>query len=385
MSGLSRIHRDTETHKKNMLKEWILNSRTLKPLLRLVLPHPLASPTMEFKYGLWAGISSLFGEDDRQLGENNTRPARCRRNVKMEFQSCKYQGSRYGKQINVSALRTAMNHFYGATAITVAIRDYHMSRIGKSSTDQPGAWDLYAISRASLALISYHYRSQNISPTERLNEDLASQFKLVTGIFMIVRDMVLHASAHVQRNEPVSAKVLYNFADENQIFRSPTDMVCAGSENKITEFLEFANWGRSHPNAKKLNTQSKEDLLNLLRSFAPDLDAWYSYALSTIELDYFIQMQIFRNMEEFSCPKSSTLVNVAKTYQKQHEYWLDLMGKPDMPASSNFRESVLWRQNKILRLLGKAPIDRISEKLITKRLERGYTTLRTKPSISLLI
>ena len=104
------------------MKQLITSSKALKPLVRQVLQAPWASPIMEFRYGVWVGVSGLMGEDGRQLGEANTRPLIFNRDISAEVQVCKYEGTRYGKEINISALRVAMQHFYDAASITVAVR-----------------------------------------------------------------------------------------------------------------------------------------------------------------------------------------------------------------------------------------------------------------------
>ena len=73
------------------MKQLITSSKTLKPLLRQVLQAPWASPLMEFRYGIWVGVSGLMGVDGRQLGEANTRPVVFNRNIPAEVQSCKYK------------------------------------------------------------------------------------------------------------------------------------------------------------------------------------------------------------------------------------------------------------------------------------------------------
>ena len=267
----------------------------------------------------------------------------------------------------MSALRTAMTHFYGATAITVAVRDYHMTSIGKSFDETPGIWDLYLISRASLALISYRYRAQDVPVDQLLRDDLASQYKLVTGIFMIVREMILSSHDKSQSNDPISAQALYDFADENEIFKSPSGMVCAGSTGKIIEFLEFANMGRKHPNSEKLGFVSSDDDQKLLKFFVADLAAWYRYALLTVELDYYIQLKIFH--ENSDIESASVSQTVVDTYRNQQNYWQSLINEHAGHEHDSFYEGVLLRQNKILLILGKSQINNIPRRLIDSRLK----------------
>ena len=106
------------------MKQWISSSKPLKALVRPALQNPLKNDLMEFRYGLWSGVSSLLDEDERQLGEGNVSPSIFNQDIATDVHECNYNGSRQGKQINVSSLRSTMSHFYEASAITVAIRDY---------------------------------------------------------------------------------------------------------------------------------------------------------------------------------------------------------------------------------------------------------------------
>ena len=323
---------------------------------------------MEFRYGLWTGVSAIYGEDERQLGEGNTRPLIFNRHVPTEVHACKYKGSRYGKLINISALRIAMKHFYEAAAITVAVRDYHMVRINRPITDIPGLWDQFVISRASLALIAYRYRTQKLSANERLPNDLASQYKLVTGVFVICREMANAAFPASKENNPVSAKDLYAYADDHHLFRSDGGMVCAGSVSKIVEFLELANLGRSHPESARLKLDGAHDHLVLLRSFVSDLEGWYRYALLTVEMDYFVEMEILRRKIEAGPEAKLRVQHVLDIYRLQYAYYLSLLGDRKETSSKNFAQGALERQNEILEVLKMPPVTTIPGRVIEARL-----------------
>lgn len=323
---------------------------------------------MEFRYGLWAGVSSIFGEDERQLGELNTSPAIFDRHVEAETRACKYAGSRNGELINISALRTAMAHFYEACAVTVAVRDYHMAQLGKSPNDHPGIWDLHIISRASLALIAYRYRAGKLSADDRLPNDLASQFKFVTGLFVITREMTNAAHPVIKTNSLVSAQELYTFVDDNDHFRSDAGLVCAGSTSKIIEFMDFAIKGRGHPNSKKLELDGADDHLTLLKKFVPDLESWYRYALRTVELDCFVEAETLRrriNTEPHNKNSVQPVLDICRSKQK---YWFELLGDQEPDSSKSFEQGILDRQNAMLELLNMPFVKKIPDRMKTARL-----------------
>ena len=352
------------------MKQLITSSKTLKPLFRQVIQAPWVSPLMEFRYGVWVGVSGLMGEDGRQLGEANTRPIAFNRDIPAEVQACKYKGRRYGKNINISALRVAMQHFYEAASITVAVREYHMKQIGKPVSDVPGAWDLYVISRAAVALISYRYRYGKTPLNEEIPNDLSSLYKLVTGVFVIFREMTRAGYSGAKVNQPFSAEELYSYADENDMFGSANNMVCAGSVAKITEFLGLAIHGRAHATGDKLALKGENDYLSFLQNYVRDLDGWYDYALGTIELDHFIELEVLDRQIAENPADAEKQMAARKIFAAQHAYFVELMGESALKLPVDFKAGTLHRQNAILNSLKWSPIKQISEKVINLRLNQ---------------
>lgn len=357
------------------MKQLVTSSKTLKPLFRQVLKAPWASPLMEFRYGVWVGVSGMMGEDGRQLGEANTRPVVFNRDIPAEVQTCKYKGTRYGKTINISALRVAMQHFYDVASITVAVRNYHMRQIGKPISDMPGAWDLYIIARAAVALISYRYRYGKTPLNEMIPNDLSSLYKLVTGVFVIIREMTRSAYSPIQDNKIFTGQELYSYADENYMFNSAENMVCAGSVAKITEFLELTIEGKAHANADNLALEEDDDDLAFLRNYVPDLDGWYRYALLTIELDHYIELEVMNRQIADNPATAEKQMAIRDIYAAQHAYFVELMRRLDVDEnafklSSDFKVDTLQRQNAILDCLKLSPIKHIPEKVIMSRLNQ---------------
>ena len=284
--------------------------------------------------------------------------------------TCKYAGSRNGDLINISALRSSMAYFYEASAITVAVRDYHMAQLGKPQSDQPGVWDLHVISRASLALIACRYRAGKLSADHRLTNDIASQFKFVTGLFVITREMTNAAHPTIKTNSLVSAQELYKFVDDNDHFRSESGMVCAGSASKIIEFMDFAIKGRNHPNGDKLNFDGADDHLNLLNRFVPDLAMWYRYALLTVELDCLVDIEVLRCEIKAEPQKQDSMQPVLDICRAKQDYWHQLLGDQEQDTDLSFEQDVLRRQNEMLALLKMRPLTNISDRMIAARLGR---------------
>ena len=312
---------------------------------------------MEFQYGLWTGVSALFSESARQLGEENTRPLMFNEHILAETQVCKFDGSRFGQQINISALRIAMRYFDDAIEIICAVRDFHLTKIGKPLNTPPGIWDLYIISRASIAMIGYRARSKNLTVSDSVPDVLASQYQFVSGVFMICRDMMIQHDPAIQSNNPIDAEELYKYADENGILRSPNDMVCAGSTQKILELLRALNAGNQASTSVGSDTGHQGDLS--IKEYVADLDLWYTYAVSCIELDCFIEQEIVRRTSDASS---------GSVYKALQSYCGHLMPSLNEIPDSEFQAGALIRQNLILELLGRPKIKSIPKSEISKRL-----------------
>lgn len=330
----------------------------IKKALWPVLQKPWNSRDMEFHYGLWNGVSALYSKSGRQLGEENSRPFLLNHHINAHSIICKYDGSRYGRAINMSALRIAMQNFDAALAITANVRNYHRTRM--QNNHEIGIWDLYIISRASIALIAYQIRcntpSQKALQNRKISDALASQYQFISGIFMICRHMMENADPIITTNSPISADKLYEYADKNGIFISYNGMACAGSYIKIIEFLDFCN-------------NDSDDLTNKL-DFKTIIDApenWYQYALATITLDMIIEIErsdlgitgqyirrgdsiaIYKGLQNYCARLSPNLSQIADN---------------DM----DFIEKSLSWQNYILSLLNRPSLKKIPPKHIALRL-----------------
>ena len=326
---------------------------------------------MEVRHGLWGGLSALYSESGRQLGEQNARPFILNYHLPADTVACNYDGSRAGKTINISALRIAMKHFDQALAITGAVRDYHIKKSTRTSqTNAFGLWDLYILSRASLALIAYTHRhhSQQMAGMP-VSDAHTSQYQFISGVFMICRDMMNTADHIITENRPISAQSLYTYADEKGIFLSPNGMACAGGIIKIIEFLEFCISG--NPNAKNEEYAATPDSKETLDSekIISDPEKWYQYAISAIELDCFIELESLRLQSLAKPVRAAHFMKVQTIYRSLSEYCSTLLNA-DQPREDTvaFSQAALERQNKILKILGRPGIKKISEKHIEERL-----------------
>ncbi|MEP0190296.1 MAG: hypothetical protein ABJP70_06730 [Erythrobacter sp.] len=304
---------------------------------------------MESRFGLWQGVSALYSESGRQLGEENTRPFALNHHIPAETIQCKYEGSRKGRKINMSALRIAMGNFDAALAITSAVREFHLSKSPVPAT--VGIWDLYVIARSSIALIAYQLRKRpNPNSSGTIGDALSSQYQFISGIFMICRDLIEKGDDRIVANAPMSAHDLYAHADEAGIFISFNGMACAGSAAKIMQFLNFCNDGGLG------NTQN-------LIGIVGDAADWYRYAIASIEMDCFIEIERCKRSRD-DLKKRAKIAAAISQYSR--------ILSPDLPhfnGSADFETALLERQNTILAILGRSPIAALRHAHIAARLE----------------
>ncbi len=331
--------------------------KLIRKALWPVLPKPWEAADMEFHFGLWNGVSALYSESGRQLGEENTRPFVLNHHVPAETICCKYKDSREGRPINMSALRIAMQNFDAALEITEAVRSHHLAQL--SPAHVLGIWDLYIIARSSIALVAYQKRCKHLQAVQpTVSDALTSLYQFISGVFMICRHMLESGDPAIARNDPMSAEALYAYADKHGIFISFNGMACAGSIKKIHEFLEFCNKGGGP------NGGSAFDLSDIV----DQPGNWYQYALATIELDCFIEYERTQARAPQSNLEEITNSNSAQYYTDLGDYVSGLMKHSFRAEEVPFRVGALIRQNAILELIGRTPIDRIQDKHVLARL-----------------
>lgn len=340
-----------------------------KKVVRHFIAPPWTSSTMEFNQGLWSGVSALFTESGRQLGEENARPFLFNDHIPAKTIECKYEGSRFGHPINMSALRIAMTNFDPALQITKAVIQYHAAFVLKTNPKQRnGMWDLYVVALASIALIAYSIRKRpRLRSSDIIADDLASQYQFIAGIFMIGRDMIDTNSDITTNNNPIDAAQLYHYADQHEIFKSFNGWVCAGSTKKIMDFLEFCT--SELENGFSAQTTDLNDRSPCpLDDIVGDVDQWYRYAILSVEFDCFVKIARRKHRIEDAVTSASEDEVSLNTYRKIARYCTSLMSPKDVPSDDGYKSGALQRQNKILEVLGRKPIAKFSERALAEQL-----------------
>lgn len=340
-----------------------------KKLIRRFVAPPWASNTMEFSPGIWSGVSPLFTESGRQLGEENARPFLFNDHVPAKTIDCKYEGSRFGHPINMSALRIAMTNFDPALQITKEVIRYHADAVLKAlPRHRNGMWDLYVVALASIALIAYSIRKRpRLGSSDIVADDLASQYQFIAGIFMIGRDMIDTNCDFALSNNPIDAAQLYHYADQHEIFKSFNGWVCAGSTKKIMDFLEVCT-SELEAGFSDHTTGLSNTVPCPLDDIVGNVDQWYRYAILAVELDCFLKMARRKQRIEKGVPSASEDEISLNTYRKIALYCKSLMSPEDAIVDDEYESGTLKRQNKILEILGRKPIAKFSDRALAEQL-----------------
>ena len=147
-------------------------------------------------------------------------------------------------------------------------------------------------------------------------------------------------------------------------------MVCAGSSAKITEFLELVNQGRTHREGGKLHLADGDACKAFLENYVEYVRCWYRYALLTIELDHFVELEVLRRKQLSSPTPDGTIARARAICKAQHAYYLSLLGDEVHGFATAFKAGVLDRQNAILDCLNWTKLKTIPDKVINLRLNQ---------------
>ncbi|WP_338415421.1 hypothetical protein [uncultured Sphaerotilus sp.] len=236
---------------------------------------------MEFDYDVWNGICTFHSHDGRQIGENNTNPAIYREAVDTEHKICKFEGSRNGLPINVTALRQVMAVWPDALQFTTMLRNDYLRRRGITGprlTLRQG----YVFSKLGAAYPAYLARKRS-HPITSLPALETAFFTLGVGPFMIVRTFMEKGDLAVLHDGPLTAAELYEMADRSGTLVSAGGKGCAGSKKLILDFLDVTMNGTF---AKPLDSV---DAQRAVKSIS-DWDEFYAYVYASSRLELLVRL-----------------------------------------------------------------------------------------------
>lgn len=267
-----------------LAKKLFYSKRFNKLAVRLysaVNPPPYRRANMEFDYDVWNGICTFHSHDGRQIGENNTNPAVYREVIETEHRICKFEGSRNGLPINVTALRHVMAVWTDALQFTTMLRNDYIRRRGLTGprlTLRQG----YVFSKLGAAYAAYLARKRH-NPITSLPALETAFFTLGVGPFMIVRTFMERGDLAVLHDGPLSAAELYEMADSSGTLISAEGKGCAGSKKLILDFVDVTMNGTYDKPLDSVDAQ------RAVRSIA-DWDEFYAYVYATSRIELMVRL-----------------------------------------------------------------------------------------------
>jgi len=267
-----------------LAKKIFYSRRFNKMAVRLysaVYPPPYRRANMEFDYDVWNGICTFHSHDGRQIGENNTNPEIYKEVIETEHKVCKFEGSRNGLPINVTALRQVMAVWGDALQFTTMLRNDYIRRrglTGPSLTLRQG----YVFSKLGAAYAAYQARRRH-NPISSLPALETAFFTLGVGPFMIVRTFMEKGDLAVLHDGPLTASELYEMADSSGTLISAAGKGCAGSKKLILDFLDVTMNGTYD---KPLDSADARRAVNSIG----DWDEFYAYVYATSRLELMVRL-----------------------------------------------------------------------------------------------
>ena len=237
---------------------------------------------MEFEYDAWCGISSIYSCDGRQIGENNTGPELYRENIPTEHKTCRFEGSRNGLPMNLSALRLVMSVWDDVLQLTTLLRnDYlHRRRIQGPRLNLRQA---YVLSRLGVALPAYLVRRHD-RPVPSLPRLETAFFTLGVTPFVLVHFLMERGASAALEKEPLGADVLYEMADASGALISfSSGKACAGSKKHILEFLDVMINGAYKKALTSIESRRALDLIG-------DMERFYAYVYASSRLELMLKL-----------------------------------------------------------------------------------------------
>lgn len=259
------------------LRHWGLKAYSIKH------PPPFRRANMEFDYDIWNGISSLYGSDGRQIGENNAGPHPYKADIPTEHKPFRFGGSREGLPFNMTALKHVLAVWDDALQLATLVRNRYIAHRGLE-TQRFNLLNAYLYSKLGTALPAYLVRRrENPLPDGELPPLETAFFTLGVGPFMVLRALMEKGDLSPLNPEPMTADQLYEAADTSGSLVTKAGKGCAGSPKLIREFLDVTMNGTY---AKPLDSAEAQRALNSVG----DWDNFFDYVQAASRLELLIKL-----------------------------------------------------------------------------------------------
>lgn len=202
--------------------------------------------------------------DGRQIGEANVFPSALRIDMKTEWKTCPYAGSRYQEErlMNTTALRVMSQHWAEMMSCIKYIRDIYLARM-KITGEHLTVGDVERLTVMVLALPTYLImRNNGAVPNGELSPVLSSMFRVTDGVRMTAHQMLFLPNESVSSRDPNSrlfSDDVYTYAELNYSFFSPHG-VCAGPKVMVEHLLNVIFDGQLEKDAEEVEFSAEVDL-----------------------------------------------------------------------------------------------------------------------------
>ena len=238
-------------------------------------------------------FGNLKDTDQRPFAEGNATEV-ARNGVSFTYKSSPYAGSRYGKEMNVSALSQMAKHWSVILADLAFLRTQYLQR--HSLKHLKNLWNLWHFAHTATSIHAYLVRrSQNPFKSGDLPPRIGGLFKAAQGLFMTSQHMIISGRPF---DSVVNAKEFIEYIEANEIFTMPsTNKVCSGPPHMVDEFVVVAL------NGQKITSTPYPNL----ESIIGDMDAFFDYSdkrikLMMVQYLFALQNQLLLNDLEKAMP-----------------------------------------------------------------------------------
>lgn len=177
--------------------------------------------------------SGYMATDDRPLAEM-TAARHLKEGVDFELRRCPYSGSRFGKDMNVSALPGLSQQIKNVISDTLHIRDAYLTHIGETDFTLESFW---FFTRVLDSLPVYLVRKkESACDKSRIPARVSALFKAAQGLHLVPEVMLLAGN---NPNEPVDTDEVMEYIEEQGLYLDGS-RACAGPLSMIKAFVRAA-------------------------------------------------------------------------------------------------------------------------------------------------
>ncbi len=350
--------------------------KTVKPFY----PPPYEDPLMELRHSIWIGISSIHCHDGRQLGENNAGPKMFKENLPTRCRESGLSNENGKLLINITALEGVMRNWDAAIEFVLAMRDIYLQKYCPDRRKFT-LFDVFFFAKMCVCVPAYQARrSPPLSKDGEIDVVSATQFQLISGMFMIVREMIDRGESWLDADLVYDAEAIFDYGVEHGVFNTEAGYTCAGSKRKILEFMGVVTGEIARESLVSIADIEKDYLgrdlnsfisyfenavsIELLVKLGRTLTAKTFYGASQDFKGQVLSMNEYFNAHQGMCFNSKDSLSIIETQEK---LLLMLLSFPDKENGKIIQEQI-YKDCEVL--FNKSESSNVEEE--TKRLADGY-------------